>query len=133
MQARESLVELAYSDDAALVSSAISALGDMAWPAVAAELAHLFPSLKSEVHQHECCVALGKTQNPEAVPILAKVLRSSGFLGRFGGKKPEVRAAAAWALGQIGTEDAINALHRSADDRDTNVRAAVHQALQRLQ
>ncbi|NOZ21320.1 MAG: diguanylate cyclase [Planctomycetes bacterium] len=131
-QARESLVELAYSDDPALVSSAISALGDMAWPAVAAELAHLLPSLKSDVHQHECCVALGKTRNPEAVPILAKVLRSRGFLGRFGGEKPEVRAAAAWALGQIGTEEAIRALQRSANDRDPTVRAAVHQALQRL-
>ncbi|MEW6357697.1 MAG: diguanylate cyclase [Planctomycetota bacterium] len=132
-QAREALVELAYSDDPALVSSAISALGDMAWPAVAAELAHVFPSLRSDVHQHECCVALGKTQNPEAVPILAKVLRSTGFLGRFGGKKPEVRAAAAWALGQIGTADAVRVLQRSADDRNPTVRAAVHQALQRLQ
>ena len=132
-QAREHLVELAKSDDSTVVSTALAGLGDLAWPAVAAELAHVFPTLRSETLQQECCVALGKTQNPEAVPLLAKILRSMGFLGRFGGKSPELRAAAAWALGMIGTGDAIEVLRRHASDRSSSVRAAVQQALQRLQ
>jgi hypothetical protein len=62
-----------------------------------------------------------------AVGVLDKLLNARGLIGR---KEPsEVRAAAALALGRIGTPDARKALEVSARDDDAVVRSAVGRAL----
>jgi hypothetical protein len=63
----------------------------------------------------------------EAVPILDRLLNGKGLLGR---REPgEVRAAAALALGKIGTPDALRALEGARGDDDAIVRSAVNRAV----
>jgi HEAT repeat protein len=62
-----------------------------------------------------------------AVGVLDKLLNARGLIGR---KEPsEVRAAAALALGRIGTPDARKSLEASSRDDDAVVRSAVGRAL----
>ena len=78
--------------------------------------------------QKNACVALGNQQDHTGVPALVSALETA---------EPLVRGHAAWALGQIATPDAINALERSfASESDPYVRketdAALLQARQRI-
>ena len=59
---------------------------------------------KREGLQRNVCVALGNIGDPVAVPALANTLNSDS---------PLVRSHAAWALGQIGGEEAQTALERA--------------------
>ena len=65
-------------------------------------------------------LVLGGRRAAEAVPALAGRLR--------GDADPVVRGAAAWALGRIGTAEALRALESARDDPDPAVRAAVARA-----
>lgn len=85
-----------------------------------------------EEWQREVCLTLGKLGSTESVPALCRLLTRKGFLGVFGGAKPAVRAAAAWALGQIGDIRALSALRTAAADRNPTVQAAAKLALQAI-
>ena len=61
------------------------------------------------------------------VPHLGALLNGKGFLGRR--EDPEIRACAAIALGRVGTPKAVEALQKSAGERDVIVRNAVGRAL----
>jgi len=66
-------------------------------------------------------VALGNLKSPEAVPALVKALEDEDAL---------VRSHAAWALGQIGSREALQALaQRVAREGDAEVQAEIRQAL----
>ncbi|HEX2094839.1 MAG TPA: HEAT repeat domain-containing protein [Longimicrobiaceae bacterium] len=66
-------------------------------------------------------VALGNWGSPEAVPVLAVALND---------KEPLVRGHAAWALGRIGTEGALQALRgRAKVEEDAGVREEIGAAL----
>jgi len=54
----------------------------------------------------DVAVALGNWGSPEAVPVLVAALSD---------KEPLVRGHAAWALGRIGTEGALQALRGRAE------------------
>ncbi len=58
------------------------------------------------------CVALGNTHDQRAIAVLAQALEND--------PEPLVRAHAAWALGQIGTEPARHALQRLAGHETDN-------------
>jgi epoxyqueuosine reductase len=55
------------------------------------------------------------------------------LVGRLDDADPIVRAAAAWALGQIATEAALAALEARRDDRDPDVRTTVARALEQAE
>jgi HEAT repeat protein len=55
------------------------------------------------------------------------------LVDRLDDADPIVRAAAAWALGQIATEAALAALEARRDDPDPEVRATVTRALERAE
>jgi len=61
------------------------------------------------------------------VPHLHTLLNGKSFLGRR--EDPEIRACAAIALGRVGTPKALEALQKSAGERDVIVRNAVGRAL----
>ena len=66
-------------------------------------------------------VALGNLKSPEAVPALVNALEDEDAL---------VRSHAAWALGQIGSREALQALaQRVAREGDAEVQAEIRQAL----
>ena len=69
-------------------------------------------------------VALGNLKSPEAVPALIAALDDA---------EPLVRGHAAWALGEIGSQPAVDALqHRLQAETDEAVRAETEAALTRL-
>jgi epoxyqueuosine reductase len=64
---------------------------------------------------------LGTRRRPEAVgPLIARLSDP--------GEDPIVRASAAWALGRIAGDEALEALDRHRDDTDPNVRESVRKA-----
>jgi hypothetical protein len=69
----------------------------------------------------------GELGDPEAVGLLDKLLNGKGLLGRR--ESAEVRAAAALALGKVGSPDARRALDTAKADEDAVVRSAVNRAL----
>lgn len=75
------------------------------------------------------CVALGRFDDPEAVPLLIEVLEGGRVFGWFGRAEPEVRASAAWALGQHESSVARDALQRALKDGNPAVRASAKQGL----
>ena len=71
--------------------------------------------------QKNACVALGNQRDETGVPALAKALETA---------EPLVRGHAAWALGQIATPDAIDALEESlTSESDSYVREETGAAL----
>ncbi len=67
-------------------------------------------------------LVLGERRVAAAVPALARRLTDPD-------EAPAVQAAAAWALGQIGTETAIEVLRQTFQSTDAAVRDAVAAAL----
>ena len=76
---------------------------------------------KREGLQRNACVALGNLGDPSAVPALRKVLAHGS---------PLVRGHAAWALGQIGTNESREALEAiRSREGDYNVLEEIQAAL----
>jgi epoxyqueuosine reductase len=55
--------------------------------------------------QRNAIIALGNFKDRSAVPVLSDLLKQD--------PRPEIRATAAWAMGRIGGEEAIEALHNA--------------------
>ena len=71
--------------------------------------------------KRNACVALGNIGDPAAVPVLSRVLTDA---------EPLVRCHAAWALGQIGTPEAKEALKNAlAAEADADVLIEIRTAL----
>ncbi|MCS7206682.1 MAG: tRNA epoxyqueuosine(34) reductase QueG [Dehalococcoidia bacterium] len=74
--------------------------------------------------QRNACVVLGNLGDPAAVPALTRALREG---------EPLVRGHAAWALGRIGTFEALSALHSALSTEPDpwvgeEIRMALHDA-----
>jgi epoxyqueuosine reductase len=75
--------------------------------------------------QRNACVALGNRRDPAAAAALARALREA---------EPLVRSHAAWALGEIGGDDARAALAQARErEADPEVLAEIGLALQELE
>jgi len=75
--------------------------------------------------QRNAVIALGNFKDISAVPKLSEVLLKD--------PRPELRGTAAWALGRIGGEEAMNNLEKSMkSEGDSRVRDMLHQALNKL-
>ncbi|MGV2787636.1 tRNA epoxyqueuosine(34) reductase QueG, partial [Clostridium perfringens] len=75
--------------------------------------------------QRNAVIALGNFKDIAAVPKLSEVLRKD--------PRPELRGTAAWALGRIGGEEALNNLEKSMkSEGDSQVRDMLQQALNKL-
>ena len=119
----------ALKDDSALVrSDAVTALGKIGEPAVAAamELASVLGTDSDEV-QKRAAISLGQVRAEAAliVPSLLAALQHAN---------PEVRAAAANSLGEFGpaAADAVSTLVLLLQDREEAVRKAAAQAVKRI-
>ena len=77
---------------------------------------------KPEGMRRNVCVALGNIADPDTVAPLTRVLRED--------TSPIVRGHAAWALGRIGTADAVGALREALEtESDAGVLEEIREAL----
>ena len=75
--------------------------------------------------QRNAVIALGNFKDASAVPKLKQVLLKD--------PRPELRGTAAWALGRIGGEEALNNLEKGMNsEQDQKVRNMLRQALNKL-
>ncbi|MDR0268563.1 tRNA epoxyqueuosine(34) reductase QueG [Paenibacillus sp.] len=76
--------------------------------------------------QRNAVIALGNYRDKSAVPKLGEVLLKD--------PRSELRGAAAWSLGRIGGEEALNIMNKSlADEQDEKVREMLGEAKEQLQ
>lgn len=111
--------------------AAVQHLGELARPDAVDELLDLLNRSSFVEVQRECCLAIGKlgrTAGEKVVPAMTNVLRAGGLL--TSGYPEDVRAAAAWALGQTKTADARKALEKALEDKNPRVRLTAKLALE---
>ncbi len=105
---------------------AVKHLGELSRPDTVDSLLDLLQSTNLIEVQRECCLAFGKlalnrSHHERVVPVLTNFLRAGGLLRSE--YHQDVRAAAAWSLGQMKTSDpARRALEKALDDKDKRVR-----------
>jgi len=123
------LVGLLTHPRSAVCREALRQIGELRLTDVEGDVNRMVSSDSVELAS-EACKTLGLIGTAESVSTLCKALRSRGFLGFFGGLSPVVRAAAASALGQIGTPHALADLQRAARERNAMVRESAKSALE---
>lgn len=74
----------------------------------------------------EVCISLGKLCDANSSAQLSRIATKKGFLWFSKGLPDQVRAAATWALCEIGTMDAQQAIERLRKDPSVEVRSAIH-------
>ena len=120
-QAVQPLLNHADAGDLTLRTSTLKALGEIgsheATETVAQQLAADEPAVRSQAAR-----SLGLLGDTRAIEPLADVLEADD--------SDQVRASAAWALNQIGTERAREAVADYADDRSYVVQAEAEKAVQ---
>ena len=79
------------------------------------------------LEKKEVFLALGRLKDPEIEDFLLSILKRRALFGREA--QDEVRACAVSALGQIGSERAMEAIRARAKDKSPHVARAVQQVL----
>ncbi|MBI4396243.1 MAG: HEAT repeat domain-containing protein [Elusimicrobia bacterium] len=109
---------------------AVRSVGELRIPDAVYPLMDLIKS-GSTLRLEEVCLALGKIGDGQCVPALMDLLESrpSGLFKKKSSIEETVRIRAAWALSQIKTDDARNALSRLRKDPNQQIQAIVKHAL----
>jgi HEAT repeat protein len=123
------LMEFAKNHAGELAEGAIRCIGKLRPPGVEAELVVLLNSSKEDQLCIACCQVLGQIADPDSIEPLARVLvpKRTFFMRRW--RNPQLRAAAAFALGQIHHPRAEDCLALYANDPDPRVREIVRRGL----
>lgn len=129
--AASALVEALDDPDRNVRVAAARALGTLAYSPAASRFRELLTGKEMREADVSEMIAFfesyGELSDPEAVPLLDKLLNGKSFLGR---REPEdIRAAAALALGRLETPEARQALNRAREQEEPVVRSAVNRAL----
>jgi hypothetical protein len=128
------LRRLARSSDPRVRSRVVQLIGQVA-PRTTVSLVcgFLWDDDASMALRIDCCVALGRSKDLSAVEPLQRVLATSWWT-RWTNREepPEMRVAAAWALGTLTFAEALDALQAYREDEDAGVREAVIAVLPEL-
>ncbi len=149
----EALAEVAKSEKSTMRSLAATALGEIESPRVVEPLIGLLSDPDSAT-RHYAARSLGKTKDPRAIAPLIGVIRSVDGTGRYEASMalgqigdsavdpllvalkddaPEVRVAAARALGMTGSRRAIAPLEAALNDRQGwSIREVATEALKKI-
>jgi len=116
------LLKYAKDRETSLAVVAIESLGKLKPTAAVEVLNSLLETSRDTERLMACCRALGQIADPASVEPLTKILSQRGFLFRRKKRRPEVRAAAIFALAQISHPQAVQSLALFVEDRDPRVR-----------
>ena len=132
--AADALLQRLGDPDPGVRQSVIAALGTLKVTRAIeplAEVARQFSVFAKEADTQKAAImALGSIGDPQVIPVLVELLRRRTWLNRR--LNDEVRAAAAAALGTVGTEPATEALLAEAKRGEGPVPHACQVALERL-
>jgi diguanylate cyclase (GGDEF)-like protein len=123
------LLELANTQTGNLAVSAIKCLGKLKPPKADETLIDLLDSSKEDELCIVCCRALGQIASPAAIDSLTRLLVPQGFFLFRKHRNPDVRAAAAYALGRISHPDVHGILAHFVDDKDPRVQEIARSVL----
>ncbi|NIM91818.1 MAG: diguanylate cyclase [Candidatus Aminicenantes bacterium] len=118
----ELLLEYVRAKDTSMAVAAIQSLGRIKSLAAVDELASLLNSTNNKKMLLVCCQALGQIGSPAGVESLTRILTKKGSVFRRARRNAQVRAAAAFALGQISHPQATEVLADFVDDRNPQIR-----------
>jgi len=124
----EWLQEFLQSQKPALAARAVKCLSKLRPPNIEADLIALLNSTDNDQLRIACCRALGQIAKPLCVDSLLKLLRPQRSFFFRKNQNSEVRAASAFALGQISHSKASQSLAQFVDDRDPRVREIARKA-----
>jgi HEAT repeat protein len=112
-----------------LAVGAIRCIGKLRPNGVEAEIAGLLNSSKDDQLCIACCQVLGQIADPDSIESLARMLlpKRTFFMRKW--RNPQLRAAAAFSLGQIRHPRANEYLAPYANDRDPRVREIARRGL----
>ncbi len=130
-QTTDLVLQYAANGDIGTATSAIRCLGKLKPVGVADILVSLLKSSREEDRVLACCQAMGQVADSTCIETLGKIL--SARKGWFSKKKwpPQIRAAAAFALGQITHLRAAEVLAQYTNDRDARVSQIAQAALKK--
>jgi HEAT repeat protein len=123
------LLELAHTQTGNLAASAIKCLGKLKPPNVDETLMDLLDSTKEDELCIVCCRALGQIASPAAIEPLTRLLVPQGFFPFRRKRHPDVRAAAAYAIGRISHPDVRGILANFVEDKDPRVQEIARSAV----
>jgi diguanylate cyclase (GGDEF)-like protein len=123
------LMNLAKSKNGDLAVSAIKCLGKLKPPNADEELIALLDSAQKDEIRTVCCRALGQIASHAAIEPLSKMLLPKGFFLFKKKRSAPLRAAAAFALGQISHPSVSDALAPFVEDEDPRVRDIARAAM----
>jgi HEAT repeat protein len=123
------LMEFVKNHAGELAVGAIRCIGKLRPNGVEAEIAGLLNSSKDDQLCIACCQVLGQIADPDSIESLARMLlpKRTFFMRKW--RNPQLRAAAAFSLGQIRHPRANEYLAPYANDRDPRVREIARRGL----
>jgi diguanylate cyclase (GGDEF)-like protein len=126
------LMENAKTGRGELAVAAVNTLEKLKPPQAVDTLAALLKSSKEENLRLACCRALGQIAKPECIEPLSKVMNQKSLVLRRHHFSPQVRATAAFALGQIRHVRAVKILAGFVNDPDQRIREVSRTVIQKI-
>jgi HEAT repeat protein len=126
----EMLLDLVKNGQANLAVSSVKCLAKLNPPKTDEALSTLLSTTKDEELSLACCQALGQIASPTCIEPLSNVLDPKGFFLLRKKRSPQIRAAAAFALGQISHPQVTQVLAPLVDDGDPRVQEIVKSILE---
>ena len=125
------LLDNARSTKSEIAVAAVNTLEKLKPPEAIDTLSDILKSTRQEALRLACCRALGSIAKPECVEPLTMIMGKKSLLLRQPLYSAQVRATAAFALGQIPQAQAVKTLANYVNDPDQRIREVARDVVQK--